>query len=165
MVPTPPRVAIDGSTPWLYLEGAASSCRNSRTARNDSDQLGLDPVVIHVSQPLLESLACCGRPRPRVVIVVQTPPRVTVVVPAPPRVTVVVSIQRIRSLIVQRAMVGAPPRVVIVACSRCSRRGGAILLSTGYGRYRYPHPARCEFAYLPRLHRLHNYTVLSIAQS
>ena len=29
---------------------------------------GLDPVVIHVSQPLLESLACCGRPRPRVAI-------------------------------------------------------------------------------------------------
>ena len=54
-----PRVAIAGSTPWLYLEGAASSCRNSRTARNDSDQLGLDPVVIHVSQPLLESLPWC----------------------------------------------------------------------------------------------------------
>ena len=33
------------------------SCRNSRTARNDSDELGLDPVVIHVSQPLLESLS------------------------------------------------------------------------------------------------------------
>ena len=32
------------------LRGAASSCRNSKTARNDSDQLGLDPVVIHVSQ-------------------------------------------------------------------------------------------------------------------
>ena len=26
------------------------TCRNSKTARNDSDQLGLDPVVIHVSQ-------------------------------------------------------------------------------------------------------------------
>ena len=47
-----------------------------------------------------------------------------------------------------------------VACSRCSRWGGAILFSTGYGRYRYPHPAQCEFAYPPRLHRLHNYTVL-----
>ena len=131
----PPRVAIAGSTPWLYLEGAASSChcrgtnrgsadwvglpnphscrhcgtkpgfdfllasltwfkpgerlslangwmcqypygkntgvrtmvqtggkvtcRNSRTARNDSDELGLDPVVIHVSQPLLVSLSWC----------------------------------------------------------------------------------------------------------
>ena len=27
------------------------------TARNDSDELGLDPVVIHVSQPLLVSLS------------------------------------------------------------------------------------------------------------
>ena len=74
--------------------GGKVTCRNSRTARNDSDELGLDPVVIHVSQPLLDSLACCGRPAPRVVIVVQTPPRVTVVVQPgvrhPPRVTVVV---------------------------------------------------------------------------
>ena len=31
--------------------GGKVTCRNSRTARNDSDQLGLDPVVIHVSQP------------------------------------------------------------------------------------------------------------------
>ena len=29
------------------------------TARNDSDELGLDPVVIHVSQPLLVSLSWC----------------------------------------------------------------------------------------------------------
>jgi hypothetical protein len=35
----------------------ATTCRNSRTARNDSDQLGLDRVVIHVSQPLLVSLS------------------------------------------------------------------------------------------------------------
>ena len=41
----------------LSWGSAPSSCRNSKTARNDSDQLGLDPVVIHVSQPLLESLS------------------------------------------------------------------------------------------------------------
>ena len=41
----------------LSWGSAPSSCRNSRTARNDSDQLGLDPVVIHVSQPLLVSLS------------------------------------------------------------------------------------------------------------
>ena len=35
-----------------------------------------------------------------------------------------------------------------------------VMVGTGY-----PHPAQCEFAYPPRLHRLHNYTVLSIAQS
>jgi hypothetical protein len=35
-------------------------------------------------------LACCGRPPPRVAIVVPTPPRVTVVVPTPPRVAIVV---------------------------------------------------------------------------
>ena len=52
----------------MVQTGGKLTCRNSRTARNDSDQLGLDPVVIHVSQPLLESLACCGRPRPRVAI-------------------------------------------------------------------------------------------------
>jgi hypothetical protein len=86
--------------PWCKNTGAGrgtnpgekATCRNSRTARNDSDQLGLDPVVIHVSQPLLESLACCGRPRPRVVIVVQTgvrhPPRVVIVVSTPPRVVI-----------------------------------------------------------------------------
>ena len=80
----PPRVAIAGSNrgfsrldwsaePTLlsllwYKPGGKLTCRNSKTARNDSDQLGLDPVVIHVSQPLLVSLACCGRPRHRVVI-------------------------------------------------------------------------------------------------
>ena len=30
-----------------------------------------------------------------------------------------------------------------------------VMVGTGY-----PHPAQCEFAYPPRLHRLHNYTVL-----
>ena len=37
--------------------GGKLTCRNSKTARNDSDELGLDPVVIHVSQPLLVSLS------------------------------------------------------------------------------------------------------------
>jgi hypothetical protein len=41
----------------MVQTGGKLTCRNSRTARNDSDELGLDPVVIHVSQPLLESLA------------------------------------------------------------------------------------------------------------
>ena len=36
--------------------GGKLTCRNSKTARNDSDQLGLDPVVIHVSQPLVSLL-------------------------------------------------------------------------------------------------------------
>ena len=97
--------------------GGKVTCRNSKTARNDSDELGLDRGVRynhwvqprgvrynHWVQPrgvttrvvtrgrpaACSELACCGRPRPRVVIVVQTPPRVTVVVPTPPRVTVVV---------------------------------------------------------------------------
>ena len=39
----------------MVQTGGKLTCRNSRTARNDSDELGLDPVVIHVSQPLLES--------------------------------------------------------------------------------------------------------------
>jgi hypothetical protein len=67
----PPRVAIvvqtGGSIHGVKITGVAivvqtggkATCRNSRTARNGSDQLGLDPVVIHVSQPLLESLSWC----------------------------------------------------------------------------------------------------------
>ena len=43
--------------------------------------------------------------------------------------------------------------------------GGVHSFFLRVGRYRYPHPAQCEFAYPPRLHRLHNYTVLSIVQS
>ena len=43
----------------MVQTGGKLTCRNSRTARNDSDELGLDPVVIHVSQPLLESLSWC----------------------------------------------------------------------------------------------------------
>ena len=54
VVQTPPRVTVVVPTPCCN-----HSCRNSRTARNDSDELGLDPVVIHVSQPLLESLSWC----------------------------------------------------------------------------------------------------------
>ena len=43
----------------MVQTGGKLTCRNSKTARNDSDQLGLDPdpVVIHVSQPLLVSLS------------------------------------------------------------------------------------------------------------
>ena len=43
----------------MVQTGGKVTCRNSKTARNDSDQLGLDPVVIHVSQPLLVSLSWC----------------------------------------------------------------------------------------------------------
>ena len=43
----------------MVQTGGKLTCRNSMTARNDSDQLGLDPVVIHVSQPLLVSLSWC----------------------------------------------------------------------------------------------------------
>ena len=59
---------------WFKPWAAASSCRNSRTARNDSDQLGLDPVVIHVSQPLLESLSLAQT----VLVVDVHPPRVVI---------------------------------------------------------------------------------------
>ena len=98
----------------MVQTGGKVTCRNSRTARNDSDELGLDPVVIHVSQPLLESLACCGRPRPRVVIVVQTPPRVTVVVPTPTRVAIDGSNRGRR-----------PPRVAIAGSTPWSYLEGA----------------------------------------
>ena len=53
VVQTPPRVTV------VVQTRGKLTCRNSRTARNDSDELGLDPVVIHVSQPLLESLSWC----------------------------------------------------------------------------------------------------------
>ena len=45
--------------PAVVQTGGKVTCRNSMTARNDSDELGLDPVVIHVSQPLLVSLSWC----------------------------------------------------------------------------------------------------------
>ena len=122
---------------WFKPWAAASSCRNSKTARSlfrvsvlcsaasSSRYLGVNPAD---KIPYLGVNPAHKIP-PRVVIVVQTPPRVTVVVPTPPRVAIVVSIQRIRSLIVRRAMVGAPPRVAIVVVRHTPRV--AIVVQTG----------------------------------
>ena len=129
------------------LRGAASSCRNSRTARNDSDQLGLDPVVIHVSQPLLESLACCGRPRPRVAIAGPNrsgcdrhPPRV-VIRRRPPTCT----FRWADNIPYRPACYGRrPPRVAIAGSNRFGSRlvvgvvgGGVHSFFLRVGRYRY----------------------------
>jgi len=84
------------ATPWCN-----DSCRNSRTAPDSTrcscgvccgvQPRGVTTRVATRGRPAACSeLACCGRPPPRVVIVVPTPPRVTVVVPTPPRVAIVV---------------------------------------------------------------------------
>ena len=65
----PPRVAIAGSTPWLYLEGAASSCRHRGSNRGFSR-------LTWFAQPTLLSLLWYKpgvRLPPRVANMVQTP--------------------------------------------------------------------------------------------
>ena len=147
-VPTPPLLAV------------LTGCRNSGTARtmrrvsvlcpapSSSRYRGSNPSSSHCrgTNPgfgtLLESLSWY---KPGV----RRPPRVVIVVPTPPRVVIVVqtrgsapssSCYRGTNRGFSRLDWSAQPTVP-VACSRCSRRGGAILLSTGYGRYRVSTPS------------------------
>ena len=95
----------------------------SKTARNLADvarrTVRLPRVVIRGRPAACSELACCGRPRPRVVIVVPTPPRVVIVVPTPPRVVIVVPIPP-RVVVV----VPTPPRVTIVVQTGGETLGG-----------------------------------------
>ena len=80
VVPTPPRVAIHG----VKIRVPAVVQTRGRKQRVVTRGRPATTVTSWVLIPWFESLACCGRPRPRVVIVVQTgvrlPPRVTIVV-------------------------------------------------------------------------------------
>ena len=150
-VPTPPLLAV------------LTGCRNSKTARNLTDvarrTVQLPRVVIRGRPAACSELACCGRRRPRVAIDGSNrgrrPPRVAIVVPTPPRVAIASS-SKSRSAAILSTFLWLVVDVV---------GGGRNPFFYGLWCTGYPHPAQCEFAYPPRLHRLHNYTVLLIAQS